>query len=60
MKIHEYQAKNLFKIYSIPVLEGIVCISAKEAVEAAIKLGGNIWAVKALLKRKLKRWKNVG
>ncbi|MBL78956.1 MAG: ADP-forming succinate--CoA ligase subunit beta [Nitrosomonadaceae bacterium] len=47
MKIHEYQAKNLFKKYRIPVLEGLVCFSVKEAVEAAIKLGGIAWAVKA-------------
>ena len=47
MKIHEYQAKNLFRKNGIPVLDGIACFSAKEAVEASIKLGGNIWAVKA-------------
>jgi succinyl-CoA synthetase beta subunit len=47
MKIHEYQAKNIFREYGIPVLEGIACFSVKEAVEASIKLGGNIWAVKA-------------
>ena len=47
MKIHEYQAKSLFREYEIPVLEGIACFSVEEAVEAAIKLGGDIWAVKA-------------
>ena len=47
MKIHEYQAKNLFKKNGIPVLDGIACFSVKEAVEASIKLGGEIWAVKA-------------
>ena len=47
MKIHEYQAKNLFRKYGVPVLEGIACFSVEEAVEAAIKLGGDIWAVKA-------------
>ena len=47
MKIHEYQAKNLFREYGIPVLEGIACFNVEEAVEAAIKLGGEIWAVKA-------------
>ena len=47
MKIHEYQAKNLFRKYGVPVLEGIACFSVKEAVEASIKLGGDIWAVKA-------------
>ncbi len=47
MKIHEYQAKNLFRKYGVPVLEGITCFSVEEAVEASIKLGGDIWAVKA-------------
>lgn len=47
MKIHEYQAKNLFRKYGVPVPEGIVCFSVEEAVEASIKLGGDIWAVKA-------------
>ena len=47
MKIHEYQAKNLFRKYGVPVLEGVACFSVEEAVEAAIKLGGDIWAVKA-------------
>ena len=47
MKIHEYQAKNLFRKNGIPVLDGIACFSVKEAIEASIKLGGNIWAVKA-------------
>jgi len=47
MKIHEYQAKNLFRKYGVPVLEGIACFSVKEAVEASIKLGGDVWAVKA-------------
>ena len=47
MKIHEYQAKNLFRKHEIPVLEGVACFSVEEAVEASIKLGGDIWAVKA-------------
>ena len=47
MKIHEYQAKNLFRKNGVPVLDGIACFSVKEAVEAAIKLEGEIWAVKA-------------
>jgi succinyl-CoA synthetase beta subunit len=47
MKIHEYQAKNLFRKHGIPVLEGIACFSVKEAVQASIKLGGHLWAVKA-------------
>jgi succinyl-CoA synthetase beta subunit len=40
MKIHEYQAKELFRKYKVPVLEGIVARSGDEAYQAAQKLGG--------------------
>jgi succinyl-CoA synthetase beta subunit len=40
MKIHEYQAKALFKTYNIPVPEGGVAFSPREAVTIAEKLGG--------------------
>jgi succinyl-CoA synthetase beta subunit len=33
MKIHEYQARNLFRKYGIPVPEGVVCHSVEEARE---------------------------
>ncbi|TFH09688.1 MAG: ADP-forming succinate--CoA ligase subunit beta [Nitrosomonadales bacterium] len=48
MKIHEYQAKELFRKFGVPILEGIACFSVEEAVEAAKKLGGrSTWVVKA-------------
>ncbi len=47
MKIHEYQAKNLFRKFGVAVLDGIACFSVAEAVEAARKLSGNTWVVKA-------------
>ncbi|MCB0326275.1 MAG: ADP-forming succinate--CoA ligase subunit beta [Bdellovibrionales bacterium] len=48
MKIHEYQAKELFRSFNIPTLKGIVAKSADEAVEAAKQLGGQgPWVVKA-------------
>ncbi len=47
MKIHEYQAKHLLREFGVAVLEGIACFSVDEAVEAARKLGGSTWAVKA-------------
>ena len=47
MKIHEYQAKDLFRRFKIPILKGIVCRSIEEAVSAATLLGGEVWAVKA-------------
>jgi len=47
MNLHEYQAKELFRTYGIPVPEGRVAASAAEAVEAARALGGSVWVVKA-------------
>ena len=47
MKIHEYQAKELFRKYGVPVPEGRVAFSAGEAVEAAGTLGGYPVVVKA-------------
>ncbi len=39
MKIHEYQAKEIFSRYRIPVTNEIVCYTVAEAVAAAEKLG---------------------
>ena len=39
MKIHEYQAKELFKKYDIPIPEGSIAFSCDEAKAAAEKLG---------------------
>jgi len=39
MKIHEYQAKGLFRNYSIPVPDGIVAEDRESAVQAVEKLG---------------------
>lgn len=39
MKIHEYQAKEIFSRYSIPVTSEIVCYTADEVADAAKKLG---------------------
>ena len=47
MKIHEYQAKALFKSYEIPIPAGEVAFSPNEAVAAAEKLGGYPVVVKA-------------
>lgn len=47
MNIHEYQAKGLLKKYGAPVLDGGVAYTAAEAVDAAKKLGGPVWVVKA-------------
>jgi len=47
MNLHEYQAKDVFRSYGIPVPAGRVAASAQEAVEAARALGGSVWVVKA-------------
>jgi len=46
MKVHEYQAKQLFKAFGIPVPSGALAHTPDEAVHAAQALGG-IVAVKA-------------
>jgi succinyl-CoA synthetase beta subunit len=47
MNLHEYQAKELFRRYGIPVPPGAVAGSAQEALLAAQTLGGPLWVVKA-------------
>jgi len=47
MNIHEYQAKQVFAKYGVPVPKGIMVESVDAAVEAAKELGGPIWVVKA-------------
>ncbi len=47
MKIHEYQAKQLFAQYGVPVPQGFAAFSVAEAMTAADKLPGPIWVVKA-------------
>ncbi len=47
MKIHEYQAKELFRKYDLPVPQGGVAFTADEAVEVAKTLGGYPVVIKA-------------
>ena len=51
MNIHEYQAKELYRQYGIPVPKGIPCMSVEEATAAAKKLiqetGNEVVVVKA-------------
>jgi len=47
VNIHEYQAKQVFAKYDIPVPKGIMVESVKDAVIAAQELGGPVWVVKA-------------
>lgn len=47
MKIHEYQAKSILREFGVATPCGAACFSVDEAVEAAKKLGGSTWVVKA-------------
>ena len=47
MNLHEYQAKQLFAEYGLPVSQGIAVDTAEEAVAAAKEIGGDKWVIKA-------------
>lgn len=47
MNLHEYQGKQLFAEYGLPVSTGFAVDSAEEAAAAAQKIGGDMWVVKA-------------
>ena len=47
MKIHEYQGKQLFRTYGVPVLRGIPCHTPDAAEAAARELGSPVVVVKS-------------
>ena len=47
MKLHEFQAKELFREYSVPIPRGGLAHSAAEAEALARQMGGEQWVVKA-------------
>lgn len=47
MNIHEYQAKEIFREYNVPVPRGGVAFTGPEARRVAEQLGGDLWVVKA-------------
>ena len=47
MKAHEYQAKEIFSRYGIPVEQHVLCSTPDEAVTAFRQLGVNKVAIKA-------------
>jgi succinyl-CoA synthetase beta subunit len=47
MNLHEYQGKQLFAEYGLPVSTGYACDTPDEAAAAADKIGGSEWVVKA-------------
>ena len=46
MNLHEYQAKQLFSQYGLPINRGIACYSIEETEQALSQLSGDIFAVK--------------
>lgn len=47
MNIHEYQAKQLFAEYGLPVARGVVVTTVEEVAQGCTSLGGERWVVKA-------------
>lgn len=47
MNLHEYQAKQLFAEYGLPVSKGVAAETPAEAAAAAGQIGGDMWVVKA-------------
>ncbi|MBF0674222.1 ADP-forming succinate--CoA ligase subunit beta [Pseudomonas sp.] len=47
MNLHEYQGKQLFAEYGLPVSRHFAVDTPEQAAEACDKIGGDIWVVKA-------------
>lgn len=47
MNLHEYQGKQLFAEYGLPVSIGVACDTPDQAADAADSIGGDKWVVKA-------------
>lgn len=47
MNLHEYQGKQLFADYGLPVSKGFAASTLEEARAAAERIGGDVWVVKA-------------
>ena len=47
MNLHEYQGKQLFAEFGLPVSKHEVIFNADEAIQACNKIGGTKWVVKA-------------
>ncbi len=46
MNLHEYQGKQLFAQYGLPVSKGFACDTPKEVENAIREIGGSKWVVK--------------
>lgn len=47
MNIHEYQVKQIFKEYGLPIPKGKILTNYKDTIDTAIELGGKMWVLKA-------------
>ena len=47
MNLHEYQSKELFREYGIPVPQGYIARSTDEAMSVSKKIDGELWVIKA-------------
>ena len=47
MNLHEYQGKEIFAKYDLPVSKGKVVRSVSEVKQACNEIGGNRWVAKA-------------
>ena len=47
MNLHEYQSKQIFREYGLPVSTGYAVDNVEQALAALDKIGGNMWVVKA-------------
>ena len=47
MNIHEFQGKEVLRQYGVATPRGFVCRSPDEAADAAARIGGRAWVVKA-------------
>jgi succinyl-CoA synthetase beta subunit len=47
MNLHEYQGKQLFAEYGLPVSKGFAVTTVEEAYQAMDKIGGDMWVIKA-------------
>ena len=47
MNLHEYQGKDLFSDYNLPVSKRKVVFNANDVIEACDEIGGSKWVVKA-------------
>ncbi|BCG49762.1 succinate--CoA ligase [ADP-forming] subunit beta [Candidatus Profftella armatura (Diaphorina cf. continua)] len=47
MNIYEYQGKEILRKFNVTIPQGILCMNVNEAINAAKKIGGNSWIIKA-------------